>query len=270
MISKAFQFTFSSKMLSVIYCGLAVACLNSQSVQANDDLPKAETVLAKYIKATGGQAAYDKIKNRVTKATMSITAQNLELATTSYAAKPNKVYTLVESDVIGKNEEGSNGKVTWSISAQTGPVVKEGKIHESTMALSVFDGLVYWKKFHKEVKCTGAEKVDGKDCYVLKLTPINSNEKIKLDPTINHFDKKTGLLVKTAHTLATPNGDFKMEATFSDYRKIDGIKIPYKTEMAILGQQMVVTVDSVKHNVKMKKDRFDLPDDIKKLVKKDK
>lgn len=271
MISKTLTFSLSSlKCLSLICCGLTIACLNSQSVQANDDLPKAETVLAKYVEVTGGKAAYDNIKNRVSKATLSFPGQNIEIAISVYTAKPNKAYMVIESDLTGKIEEGSNGKVTWSISQQTGPVVNEGKIHEYTRIKMAFDDLTYWKKYYTNPKCTGSEKVDGKDCFVVQLTPKVSDEKIKLKPETYYFDKKTSLLLKIKGTLITPMGDFEAEFSFSDFRKVDGIKMPYKAVMAVLGQKRVFTTKSVKHNVNMPKDRFDLPDEIKKLVEKDK
>ncbi len=44
----------------------------SRAALADDPLPKADDVLDQFVEATGGKAAYEKIKNRVSKGTMEI------------------------------------------------------------------------------------------------------------------------------------------------------------------------------------------------------
>ena len=73
-----------------------------------DELPKAEQVFGWYIESTGGTAAYNKIKNRVTKSTLEILNQGIKLNLISNQEKPNKLYLVSESDAIGKIETGTN------------------------------------------------------------------------------------------------------------------------------------------------------------------
>lgn len=42
------------------------------------DLPKAETVLDQYVEATGGKAAYEKIKNRTASGTIEIAGAGIK------------------------------------------------------------------------------------------------------------------------------------------------------------------------------------------------
>jgi hypothetical protein len=46
--------------------------------------------------------------------------------------------------------------------------------------------------------------------------------------------------------------------------------MPHKFEQKALTQRMVITIDKVLHNIDMPADRFDLPEDIKKLAEKEK
>ena len=58
--------------------------------QAKPDLPTADTVMNQYIEATGGKAAYEKIKNRVSTGTIEIPAANLKGTIKLTQAAPNK------------------------------------------------------------------------------------------------------------------------------------------------------------------------------------
>ena len=57
-----------------------------------------------------------------------------------------------------------------------------------------------------------------------------------------------------------------IETFISDYRNIDGVLIAHRMVQKIAGQEIVITLDSVKHNVEMPKDRFDAPAAIKELM----
>lgn len=91
----------------------------------------AEAVLARYIEATGGRAAYEKIRNRVVHATMEITGQGIKLEVTVYSAVPNLSYSEVNSEITGKIEQGFDGKVAWSKRAAQGPQILEGEQRET-------------------------------------------------------------------------------------------------------------------------------------------
>ena len=93
---------------------------------AGDEEPTAEAVIAKYIEALGGKAALEKIHNRVSKADMEVTPPGMTMKVTAYEAEPNRSYVLVESESMGRIEEGTDGKVSWSRHPMMGARVKEG------------------------------------------------------------------------------------------------------------------------------------------------
>jgi hypothetical protein len=63
-------------------------------------------------------------------------------------------------------------------------------------------------------------------------------------------------------------GDIPVETIVSDYKKVDGISLPFKSVQKALGSEFTVTLEKVEHNAKLPDNRFDLPDDIKQLIKK--
>ena len=245
-----------------LWPALVLVCLVGPNIlQAQQDkLPKAEDVLDKYIEVTGGKAAYAKLDNRVTKATMEITGQGLKFSMTIYTAKPNKMYSLVESEVYGKIEKGTDGDVVWETNMVTGPQIKTDQERSFILRAATFDALVNWRKLYKKAETVGTETIDDKPCYKIVLTPTEGL------PETRYYDLATNLLLKTELSLELPMGTIPMENYTGDYKKVDGILLPHQTRVMVMGQQRVMTIESIEHNVKIPKDRFKLPAEIQALV----
>ena len=65
-----------------------------------------------------------------------------------------------------------------------------------------------------------------------------------------YFDPMTYELVQVeSFVQAGPTGQLKMLAEFADYRRVDGIMIPYVTTLTNPAMRMVMIVESVKHNL---------------------
>ena len=229
--------------------------------RADEALPKAETIIEKYIEATGGKAAYEKLRTEITTATMELVGKGIKGTLTTYKAAPDKSYTVTEIEGIGKIEEGSNGQVAWSRSAIQGPRVKDGPEKALALHAGRFNGELHWRDLYKKVETTGTETVDGKECYKLILTPNDGN------PITRFYDKKSSLLVKTAMTVKTQMGDFPVESMVSDYRKEGEILMAHRVMQKAAMGEITVVLESVKYNAEIPKNRFDLPEDIKPLVK---
>jgi zinc protease len=232
------------------------------SLMAADDLPKAETILDKYISVTGGKAAYEKRHSEMTVETMEFTAQGIKAKVTSWRAEPNFSYTETELTGFGKIQEGSDGKVAWSNNPMQGPHVKDGAEKAQTMQIGRFNAELHWKEIYKSAETTGVESVGGKDCYKVVLTPAEGS------PVTQYYEKESGLLAKVVLTTASPMGEIQVESVPSDYRKEGDIIVPHKVKQSAAGQEFSITVDSVTANPDIPKDRFDLPDEIKALVNK--
>lgn len=229
---------------------------------AADGLPTGEAVLAHYVEATGGRAAYEKMHAHIEKGSMSMPAQNMKGTMTMYESQPGKQVMVIEFQGIGKMEEGTDGTIAWSSSALQGARLKEGD--EKAFALRSAMGetkFLDWKKIYKSVVTAGVEDVDGKPCYRVVLTPIAGK------PETEYYEKESGLLVRQTAVAATPMGDVAVDARVSDYRKEGGVSMPHKIKQVLAGQTIEMTIDSVEINPEFAKDRFDPPADVKALIK---
>ena len=226
------------------------------------DLPKAETILDKYIEATGGKAAYQKLHTQMQSGTFEMSAAGIKGAVTMYRAEPDLAYTEIVLEGIGKIADGFDGKVAWSNSAMQGPHVKDGAERAQALQTSRFNGELHWRETYKTAETTGIEAVDGKDCYKVVLTPAEGS------PVTHYYDKETGLLAKMSLISQTPMGEVPSDSFATDYRKEGDILMPHKVRQSVAGQEFTITIETVKLNPEIPKDRFDLPDEIKALVNK--
>ena len=141
---------------------LVLVCFAAPGVllASEDERPSAEAILDKYVEVTGGKAAYAKLNNRLTKATFEMVGQGLKFSMTIYAARPNKMYTLMESEAFGKIEKGTDGELAWEINVMTGPQIKEGEERALLLRGAAFDAVPGWRKLYKKVESFGIEDIN--------------------------------------------------------------------------------------------------------------
>jgi hypothetical protein len=251
----------------VTFCAAAALTLCAAARPAAEQapasaVPTGEAVLAKYVEATGGVAAYDAITNRVTRARMEIAGAAVVITLTMYAAAPANLYSVAESEATGRIESGVSDGIAWENSAMRGPIVKDGAERDDSLKAANFDRLAHWKNHLKSAECTGTADVNGKAAYRVVATPKSGT------PETLFFDVESGLLVRSEMTVATAAGAVPLIADPGDYRRVDGIMMAFASRMKVMGQERVVTIEQVSHNVAMPADRFALPAEIKALVKK--
>ena len=244
--------------------GLAVCWTAVGAMAWAADLPKAETILDRYVEVTGGKAAYEKRKSEVTTGTFELTAMGLKGAMTTYHVAPDKAYTEIEFPGLGKIQEGSNGAVAWQLSAMQGPHLKEGDERATSLLMAKFNGDVAWRDLYKTVETAGVETVDGKPCYSVTLTPKEGPGSTRC------YDKESGLLTKAVVTMKGPMGEITVEGYASDYRKEGDLLVPHKMTQKTMGQEFTINIDSVKPNADIPAERFAVPAEIQALIDKKK
>jgi hypothetical protein len=225
------------------------------------DLPSGDSVLKRYVEATGGAKAYDAVKTQVSTGTLTMAAQGITGSIKIYTAVPAKSYSVVDIQNVGKIEDGSDGKIAWEVSGMMGSRIKTGDEAAADIRSSAMDLHTNWKKYYKTAEVTGIDTVGGKACYKVVLTPFDGAAETQW------YDKETSLLVKEATTLNMPMGTIPAEITVSDYRKNGDLLLPFHVTTAMGEQQFEIALDKIDLNVAIPDSRFDTPADIKVLQK---
>lgn len=228
---------------------------------AKPALPAAETVIEKYIEATGGMKAYSAAHNMISTGSFAMPAQGLKGTVKVYAAEPNNQYAVVEIPGVGTIEEGSNGEIAWEVSALTGARIKAGDEGAAALREGAVDAMSNWKKYYSSAVTDGVEDIEGKPCYRVIMTPKKGSDETTF------FAKDSGLMLQRNAILDSPMGKVPVTVTVSDYRKVNDLLLPHKIVQNVMGQQIVMALDSTLLNADIPKDRFALPAAVKALQK---
>jgi len=246
----------------VVGASLALALVSGlvAQVRAAGPAGDAEKLIDRYIEAAGGKAAHEAYRSGITKMTLTLPAQDITLNMTLCQARPNRVYTLLESAVTGKIESGVNGEVAWELSAMTGPRLKEGQEKADALRDAIFDPWTRWRDIYDKAELAGVDTVGGKPSDKVVLT-------LKTGKTRTvYFDRASGLIQRVDLTIDNPAGTIPVQSLLGDYRKEGGLLMPHRTEITAMGQKRVMVVDSVAVNVDIPAERFDPPAEVRKLM----
>lgn len=228
--------------------------------QEGTDLPTAEQVFDRFIEATGGRAAYEGLKNRVSRGTMSVPAQGLTGTIVVKQAPPNKMVNEVEFGGIGKSTSGFDGEVAWESNQMMGPRVLTGAEALQAQRSAVFNPELHWRDLYQSAETVGIEEVGGVKAIKLELVTKEGQN------ITQHYGQDSGLLLQSSTTVTNQMGQVPVVTKVVEWKDFAGIKVPVKTTMSMTGVEIVIAVDSVEHNADLPADAFALPDEIKKLV----
>lgn len=208
-----------------------------------------EQLMTKAIDAAGGEANWRKITSRVAKFDLDMENQGVKASGTSYAKAPNKTASETTMTAFGKTIatgydffDGQNGEEIYSFA----PVNKySGKRLEDARLGADFYGNLNWKTNYKRAEIEKIAKAGDEDAYVVVFEP-EKGTKIR-----EFYSTKTFLLLKREGVIAQSTNDAQIPytVTFSDYRDVDGIKLPFKTVNYTTGSGSTITyLKEVKHN----------------------
>jgi outer membrane lipoprotein-sorting protein len=233
------------RVVTIVFA-LALCPVASALAQTADEL------VAKNVQAKGGM---EKLRSvQTVKQTGRISIQGMEAKQTIYAKRPN----LLRQEL---NMNGQlvvmafDGLTPWMINPMLGasaPIAMSGPPAAMIREQSSFDGpLIDYKTKGYTLEVAGVETVGGRKAHHLRL--IDKNKQVQHV----YLDAETGLEAK----LVSQNEIGQtFEQEMSDYRDIEGIKIPFSIRTSANGvQQGQILVDKVEFNVKIDDAIFRIP-----------
>jgi CubicO group peptidase (beta-lactamase class C family) len=223
------------------------------------DAPKVsvDEVLAKAVNALGGEANWRKISSREMKYDIDFEHQGVKGTVTSYQKAPNLSASETTFTALGKPiatayeyfDGASGGDVTSFSPADT----LTGQRLEDVKVENDFYGLLNWKTGLKSAEVSRIDKLGDEEVYVVVIRPEKASEYTYFISTRTFLPlKKSGVIVSSTSSVKLP-----MSQTFSDYRAVDGVMIPYKTVTSTPSMGDVVSyVKEIKHNVSVDDAKF--------------
>jgi hypothetical protein len=251
---------FLSMRLALIALAYVIPACVMPAMAADEALPAAATILDRFVEVTGGKAVYEKRKTEIETSQLEFTALGLKGVLTAYSAEPGQHYSRLDLEGVGKVEMGVSGGVAWENNSISGPRVKTGEEKLQAQRDARINAPYHWREIYSKAETTGAEIVEGEDCYKVLLTPAEGN------PVTMYFGKKSGLLKKNTVVATSPSGDIPAETIVSAYREFGGMLVPSKMTEKAVGQEFTITLDDMQVNRAIPPERFELPAEIKALL----
>jgi len=224
------------------------------------ELPKAETLLDKYVEVTGGRQNYEKRTTEYMTGTVEIPAAGVKGRVEMWGQAPNSRVEVLDIEGVGRLETGTDGTIAWENSAVMGPHLRSGAELRYHLRDAIFNAPIHWRDIFKKVETTGVEKVEGVDCYRLLLTPVEGK------PETWFIDQKTNYVLKMVRTSITTLGEVNGEYLMKDYKDMDGIIMPTLLIQKSSSAEIRLKLETIIPNGKLPKDRFIPPAEIRQLM----
>ncbi|KAG6434747.1 hypothetical protein SASPL_106389 [Salvia splendens] len=219
----------------------------------------AQYILQQYLAASGGHKVQSSVQNAYAMGSVKMLTSDIETATkvlrsrNSAKAAESGSFVLwqmnpdmwyVELALGGsKVHAGCNGRLVWRHTPWLGAHAAKGPVRPLRRALQGLDPRTTASMFVNS-RCTGEKKIDGEDCFILKLCADPHTLKARSEgpaEIIRHvlfgyFSQRTGLLVhlEDSHlTRIQANGgeavywETTINSFLDDYRPVEGIMIAH-------------------------------------------
>lgn len=238
-------------------CAAAVVA----SAQTPAALPPAQGIIDRHIEAVGGRAAIKAHNSVNMKGSITIPSNGMTGSIEVFAARPNRTLAKTTLAGIGDVMEGYDGKVAWSMSPMTGPMLATGEELAQKAFDASFDGALGVAARYDAIRTLEKTTFEGRSVYKVALT-----RKAGGGDDIEFYDVETGLKAGGILERKNPMGTIAVTSSLTKYTKFGDILHPTVMTQTVSGVQIVTTFTSIEYD-KVDPAVFDLPTPIKALVK---
>ncbi len=217
----------------------------------SSDLPGGDKLVEKYLQALGSADDLRKLSTRAEKG-KAVMLPGREFPIDTAYQGPDKYSSTVhlpDGDMVtGYNQHGG-----WMIT----PGRPLHEMSDAEVNAAKLDSTFYFplhvKGLFNQVTTTGMDKIIGHSVYVV------TGKREGQPPVELYFDLESGLLLRLLRYDETPVGWLPVQADFSDYREVNGIKIPFTRTTTRPARRMTVNIEQVEQNTKIDDSKFDKP-----------
>lgn len=226
----------------------AALCMSTTAALAQT----ADEVVEKHLAAIGGRAVLAKVTSQIATGTISVGTQMGDIGGSVEVTRkaPNKSRSLMVLDLSAMGaaamtvDQRFDGQAGWVGNTMQGDRDITGGQLQSMKSAGFPTPLLNYKDAGGKVELTGKDTIGGRAMFVLVYTP-------KEGPAAKFFvDAETYLIAKTVTTIDVPEAGGAMEQTSetSDYRAVDGVKVPFLVKAVTPMQTVTITISKVEVN----------------------
>jgi hypothetical protein len=223
----------------------------------------ADEIVEKHLQAIGGREALSKLQTRISAGTMKVSTQGMEFSgpVEIYNKAPNKLRVSVKLDLssVGAGQAvvdtRFDGTVAFTSHSIQGDREITGGQLENMRQNRFPSPLLDYKEAGAKVELLGKEKLGEREVLVLQYTP-------KTGPSIKwYIDAGDYHVARVQMKMDVPElgGEIEQTTDISDYRSVDGFKVPFVTKVTNSAQVITITFDKVEHDIPIMDSMFSKP-----------
>lgn len=226
----------------------------TSSLISTDDL------IARMITALGGEENLRKHKSSVTQVEVDLENQGVQGKGSLSARAPNLAGSNMTFMALGKTIGTQigffDGTIGGEVKSFGPPETYSGKRLEDIRVASDFYDVLNWKTNYKTIIVKKIAKVADEDVYVVE------KRSEKGTPVTDYVSTKSFLVLKRDAVVVSETSGIELPVTqtFSDYRNVDGVMIPFTaTTSNVMNGDIVVRVVDIKFDVAIPDSVFHTP-----------
>ncbi len=236
-------------MYKCVYFILTLIFLSIQHAETQS----LDQILKRHFEASG-QERFSKVTT--VRSAGKALQMGMELPFIQIQKRPDKMY--LEIDIQGmKIIQAYDGETGWAVEPWMTPDPREltgPELRNLGQMASIDSDLVDWKEKGYMLELMGKESFEGREIFRLELSKSDGE-------SYQFYIDSESYLVKRMVTRTNYEGNVvEGETILSDYRNIDGIRVPFKIESRYGGQTMMTNlIEKVEFDVVIEEEVFSRP-----------
>src|SRR5947207_2060125 len=253
---------------------------SDDAIPQSPGLPAAESILDKYIQASGGAQRLAGLTNFAGKGT-SVGFGGFGGTVELLAKAPDKRATIILFDAnTGQGDQirTYDGRTGWIRTPLN--VLGEYQLSGSDLDGARFDAQL---SFPGQIKQILTNLKSGAPTTITDLPAPTSQSSLQKDVTLGqshavnvvqgtgprgllvslYFDRETGLLLRELRYGSSPIGRVPTQIDYADYRDVNGIKFPFRITFAWLDGRDSIVLNEIRTNVAIEEAKFGKPSPLK-------
>lgn len=209
----------------------------------------ADSVLAMYINALGGEENLSKVKDVAMYYDATIPGAPMKISAVRMQKRPNKFKMELTAAGMGTLNKTVFDGEKGHMSGMQGEQEMEGEDLEELKEQGKFFPELNYASEDYTLALTHMDKVNGEETYVMVVTDKDGNK------STEYYSADSGLKLKEESTEEGPQGPMTVSQTYGDYKEVGGVMWPHSMVLD-QGQQIQFTVTDIKVNSGLKDSEF--------------